>query len=97
MLMKEFDLLIEDLGACDLCTKLKNKNFADCSLVNFYSDKNICKKIPSMWTDWSRRLDADIMIIGQDWGPFSEMKRLHEKYLENETAETWEELIETKV
>ena len=52
------------------------------------------KEIPSIWTDWYNRLDSEIMIIGQDWGPFSDMKKLNEKYLDNPTNENWSKLIE---
>lgn len=94
--MIEFEELFKSLGVCDLCTNLKKKNSADCSLINFYSNQEMCRKIPSIWTDWTRRTDADIMIIGQDWGPFLEMEKLYKKYLEDETIENWETLIESE-
>ncbi len=52
--------------------------------------------MPSIWTDWYQRLDAEIMIIGQDWGPYIDMEKLNEKYQENQTRNNWKELIETE-
>ncbi len=45
---------------------------------------------------WYNRLDTDIMIIGQDWGPFSDMKKLNEQYIKKQTKENWINLIETE-
>ena len=52
--------------------------------------------MPSIWTDWYQRLEAEIMIIGQDWGPYIDMENLNKKYQENQTRNNWEELIETE-
>lgn len=52
--------------------------------------------MPSIWTDWYQRLDAEIMIIGQDWGPYIDMENLNKKYQENQTRNNWKELIETE-
>lgn len=71
-----------------------SKNNVDCSLINIYKNTKFAKEIPSIWTDWYNRLDSKIMIIGQDWGPFEDMKKINEKYLENPTKENWFKLIE---
>lgn len=34
------------------------------------------------------------MIIRQDWGPFVEMKKFHDLYVQKETKENWKSLIE---
>ena len=34
------------------------------------------------------------MIIGQDWGPFNDMKTLNEAYIKQPTKENWKHLIE---
>ena len=73
---------------------MHTKNNIDCSLINIYENTKFAKEIPSIWTDWYNRLDSKIMIIGQDWGPYSDMKKLNEKYLENQTKENWFKLIE---
>jgi len=79
-----FDSLIFDMGNCKRCIELKNRNGKDCSLINIYKDNKFAKKIPSIWTDWYNRINAKIMIIGQDWGPFVDMKRLNSEYLQEE-------------
>lgn len=56
----EFIKLLNDMSKCQCCKNLKEK-----SLVNFYGDE-ICKNIPSIWTDWFKHLDSEIMIVGQD-------------------------------
>lgn len=61
---EQFNHFIEDLGRCSKCERLQKRNGKGCSLINIYRDFNFCTKIPSVWTDWYRRLDADIMIIG---------------------------------
>lgn len=93
--MKEqnFDILIEKMSHCNKCIKLKNKNGKDCSLNNFYKEK-MAKKIPSIWTDWYNRLNSKIMIIGQDWGPYLDMKEFYEKYEKNKTRENYIKIID---
>lgn len=34
------------------------------------------------------------MIIGQDWGPYLDMKTLHQLYMQNPTKSNWKNLIE---
>lgn len=91
---KLFDQLIEEMSKCDKCLSLKNKVGKDCSLINIYKDFKLAKQIPSIWTDWYHKLDAKIMIIGQDWGPYKDMKELNQLYLQNPTEENWKNLIE---
>lgn len=88
---KEFDKLITDLGKCNNCISILRSN-TDCSLINIYEDKKFAKEIPSIWTDWYNRLDSEIMIIGQDWGPYNDMKILHDEYKKDNTK--WKYLIE---
>lgn len=84
------------MSTCKNCISIHSKNNVDCSLINIYENEKFAKEIPSIWTDWYNRLNFEIMIIGQDWGPYSDMKKLHEKYLENPTKENWSQLIETE-
>ena len=98
-----FDNLVDEMSNCNKCSKLikKSKNdILDCSLINIYKDKEMCKNVPSIWTDWYNRLDSEIMIIGQDWGPVIDMYKYYEQYkqlslnhFENKTK-IWKEIIE---
>lgn len=90
---KKFDLLIEEMGKCERCLNMKCRD-RDCSLINIYQNKKFAKNIPSMWTDWYNRLDAKIMIVGQDWGPYKDMEKLHYEYLNGNKS--LEELIESE-
>jgi hypothetical protein len=36
--------------------------------------------IPNLWFDWKRKVEASIMVIGQDWGPYKELKKLIDEY-----------------
>lgn len=91
---KVFDDLLNDMSKCKKCESIYSKNNIDCSLINIYKNLELAKNIPSIWTDWYNRIDSKIMIIGQDWGPFEDMKKLNEKYLEQPTKENWKKLIE---
>ncbi len=91
---KLFNELINDMSKCQKCISLHSKNNIDCSLINIYKNKKFAKEIPSIWTDWYNRLDSKIMIIGQDWGPYLDMKKLNARYLENPTKDNWLKLIE---
>ncbi len=84
--MKLEDLIIK-LGSCKKCTKL-----GLCSLINYYNDIDFALSIPSIWTDWGVRQNSNIMIIGQDWGPFEDMKSLNARL--DKDKSNWQELIE---
>ena len=90
---KEFDDLIEAMSKCRRCMSLRKKSGRDCSLINIYCDVDFGKSIPSIWTDWFNRIDAKIMVIGQDLGPYSDMKKLNKLYMENSTKDNWDYLI----
>lgn len=88
MKKQAFNQFLCHLATCNKCVQFK------CSskrLINIYRDYDFCTNIPSIWTDWFRRLDAKIMIIGQDWGPYADMKKLHD--LLNDDKSNWNELI----
>ena len=82
------------MSKCEKCIYMHSKNNVDYSLINIYENTKFAKEIPSIWTDWYNRLDSKIMIIGQDWGPLEDMKKLNEKYIENPIKENWIKLIE---
>ncbi len=77
------------MASCQKCTTLKCKGK---SLINIYRDENFSRNIPSIWTDWFNRLDKEIMIIGQDWGPFSDMKKFNQLLLDDKS--NWKDIIE---
>lgn len=91
---KNLEILFQKLSTCQKCNSLKTRNGKDCSLINFYQDKNFYSKIPSIWTDWENRVNSNIMIIGQDWGPYQDMKKLNQEYLKEESSKNWRHLIE---
>lgn len=91
---KEFTELISEMSKCSKCISLKKRNGKDCSLINIYKVDEFCKNIPSIWTDWFNRLDSKIMIIGQDWGPYNDMKKLNEQYIKEPNRKNWRYLIE---
>lgn len=86
-----FDELLSSMSKCNKCTKFKCKGK---SLINIYNNHYFCTNIPSIWTDWFNRLDSKIMIIGQDWGPYNDMKKLND--LLKEDKSNWNELIESE-
>ncbi len=94
--MKEelYKNLINEMGKCDKCINLKNRNGKDCALINFYKDEDFSMNIPSIWTDWFNRLNSEIMIIGQDWGPYCDMELLNKLYLKEPNKSNWRYLIE---
>lgn len=94
MKIKEFNLFLESLSTCEKCLNIKNKNNRDCSLINIYKDHDFCRNIPSIWTDWFNRLDSQIMIIGQDWGPYKDMDKFYQLYKQDPTSKNWNNLIE---
>lgn len=91
---EELDQLFKEMKTCRYYHNLKKKNGTDCSLVNIYQNPEFYQNIPSIWTDWYHRLDSNIMIIGQDWGPYLEMKKFYERYLKQKTDENWNQLMD---
>lgn len=77
--------LLNDMSKCCSCIALDDK-----SLVNFYNDLEFAIKIPSIWTDWFNHLDSRIFIIGQDWGPYGDMKELNRRF---KSGENWQDLV----
>lgn len=88
---KKLEKLFEELGNCNQCLSFPNLNK---SLINIYQNLDFSVNIPSIWTDWFHRVDSSIMIIGQDWGPYQEMKTLHDKL--NYDKSNWKDLIESE-
>jgi hypothetical protein len=69
--LMEFALseLKKDTSAAKLTAIRKGKT-TDIGLVNHFALHDI---IPNKWFDWVNRANASIMIVGQDWGPYSSL------------------------
>lgn len=89
MKRKQFENFIKELGICDKCLNLKCQNK---SLINVYQDYDFGTNIPSIWTDWFNRLNSKVMIIGQDWGPYSDMQKFNALLDKNNS--NWKAIIE---
>lgn len=90
----ELDNLFSNMAQCTKCTNLISRKGTDYSLINIFKDKKFYKNIPSIWTDWYNRLDSKIMLIGQDWGPYEDMHKFHNLYINNPTKENWKNIIQ---
>lgn len=64
----EYDNLVRDVAACRLCDdfKIKKKTGEIIELIHDPSRKHI-----NLWAHWQGSLDAEILLIGQDWGRIS--------------------------
>lgn len=102
--MSKADLLIELFKEAADCTKCERfsgkKKEADGydGLINIFQNDQIALNIPSIWTDWINRADSKLMVVGQDWGPYIDMERLHKKYCksvaaEQDRREAWSEIV----
>ena len=85
--------LFSNRAKCTKCTNLISCKGNDYSLINIFKDKKFYKNIPSIWTDWYNRLDSKIMLIGQDWGPYEDMNKFYNLYINNPTDENWKIII----
>ena len=74
--------LFEDTANCTRCEKFngKSQNDEKNGLINIFCNKEMWLNILSIWTDWLNRSNCKLMIVGQDWGPFVDMEKLHIKY-----------------
>lgn len=68
--------MTQDKTAASLQAIRKGK-VVDIGLVNHFQLHDL---IPNKWFDWTRRADASIMIIGQDWGPYIALKHYMDDY-----------------
>lgn len=67
----ELQKLWEELAQNTAATKsikIRKGRQINVGYVNQFSKHNF---IPNKWFDWENKTNADIMIIGQDWGPYS--------------------------
>lgn len=62
---------------CENITARRKGKTANLGLVNQFKLHNF---IPNKWFDWNNSVDSQIMIIGQDWGPYSALEKFIDKY-----------------
>jgi uracil-DNA glycosylase len=77
---KELSLLWKNLAENKKVTKsykIRKGKRINIGFINQYSLHN---SIPNKWFDWSTKTDAKIMIIGQDWGPYSVLQKFITEY-----------------
>lgn len=90
----ELNKLFFNMSQCTKCTNLISCKGTDYSLINIFKNENFYRNIPSIWTDWYNRLDSKIMLIGQDWGPYTDMTKFYNLYIANPTHQNWKDIIE---
>lgn len=83
--MNEIDSIqkiLEDLKEDTAAENIKGRRkgqIVDLGLVNHFRLHNV---LSNKWFDWERRVNAPIMIIGQDWGPYIALKKYFDAYEE---------------
>ena len=98
--------LFEEASKCTLCKSFnpnkpnKSEGKSD-GLINCFSRKELFLNIPSIWTDWINRSEAKIMIVGQDWGPYTDMYKYYERYsnmiiLGEKEEDAWKSIVDEK-
>ncbi len=55
-------------------------------LVNQFSKNEF---IPNVWFDWKYSIDASVIIIGQDWGPYIELNKIISRYKKHHQEESF--------
>lgn len=102
--MSKSDLLIElfkEVADCTKCERFsggKKESDGYDGLINIFQNDQFALNIPSIWTDWINRANSKLMIVGQDWGPYIDMERLHKKYCisvaaEQDRRKSWTEIV----
>jgi len=76
-LMKRLIGELEDEDSVESILVSRNGKQVDVGLVNHFK---LHKKIPNKWFDWVRKVNAPIVIIGQDWGPYIVLLKFIEDY-----------------
>ncbi len=76
----EIKKLWKDLGKNSTITK-RYKTREDKKVnIGFVNQYTLHSFIPNKWFDWENRVNAEIMIIGQDWGPYRSLLPYIERY-----------------
>lgn len=97
---KAIKLLFDECANCTLCSNLTAKRkgeVIDNSLINIFQENKLFLNIPSIWTDWLNRSESKIMIVGQDWGPYCDMVKMHNDYLSHlkKGIDDWIDMVST--
>jgi DNA polymerase len=58
----QYSALVEKRRTCNACKGLNVVHLSDC-LIDEFGSKDI-----GPWTEWQGNLDAELMIVGQEWG-----------------------------
>ncbi|MGA2260180.1 MAG: uracil-DNA glycosylase family protein [Acidobacteriota bacterium] len=74
-----YQALVAERKACTLCKELELTNPASAALCHLDSNQI------GPWTRWQGDLDADIMVVAQDWGDVESFKRQSGKDNESPT------------
>lgn len=73
--LRQIKKLVSDLANDthgEKLTAVRKGQDTDVGLINQFRRH---KLIPNLWFEWESRLDAKVMIIGQDWGPYIQLKK----------------------
>lgn len=98
---KDFSEFFNKLKDCTRCLNIYDEHATarDRSLINFWNDREIGYSVPTIWTDWHQKLDARVLVVGQDWGPISDIKKISHEYKtlvdkmgEDQTQNIWRTL-----
>jgi len=79
--MEKYELynkLVDDVRHCVLCDRYTAKGKNDNELVSLEHDTN--RRQINLWTEWQGSLDADILLIGQDYGRLDYKGFMGEEY-----------------
>lgn len=63
--------------SCEKFISKRKGKWVNVGLVNQFARHDF---IPNKWFDWDRRSKAEVMIIGQDWGPYEVLKSYVDDY-----------------
>lgn len=77
---QQIQILIDQMrkdSSMENMTAVRKGKQTDLSLINQFK---LHADIPNKWFEWVNSADAQIMIIGQDWGPYSALKELMSTY-----------------
>lgn len=69
--------LITDLSKDTRCENMFVGS-RDVSLLNNFYQKDFLLNFPDVWFDWETRANAKLLIVGQDWGPYSAMCKIRD-------------------
>jgi hypothetical protein len=84
-----FDAMMRRVAACDLCCNAVHGIAPAKLLVNLIAEKPTAPRygeVPTMFSDWTSRLDARLAMVLQDWGSIGAASSLRQHYENLTTA-----------